>query len=56
MEGGMDPPYAPKITIIFVLAKITIFDTILGPGSRLIYKVSYYTSWGLILAPLSLIR
>ena len=48
MEGGMDPPYAPKITVIFVLAKITIFDTIFGARIQVIYKVSYCTDLGLI--------
>ncbi len=44
MEGGMDPLYASKFTVILVLAKFTILDTILGPWSSLIYKVSYYTT------------
>ena len=50
MEGGMDPLYASKFTVILVLAKFTVFDTILRPWSSLIYKVSYYTTLDLTLA------
>ena len=50
MEGGMDPLYASKFTVTLVLAKFTILDTILGTGSTLIYKVSYYTTLDLTLA------